>query len=151
MDMCASLLAESDETYEIIVKIHPSVSLDEFKKTIPATNTARIKLTDLGFAELLPTISVLVSASSSVCSEAALIGIPVAILGSASGPTMNAIPAGISEESSAICYSLRDLQAFLGRIKNIDNREIALSEIIQPVSTDGVKQLFLFRRDEDTL
>ena len=151
MDMCASLLAESDETYEIIVKIHPTVSLDEFKKIIPATNTPSIKFTDLGFAELLPAISVLISASSSVCSEAALIGIPVAILGSPSGPTMNPIPAGISEESSAICYSLRDLQAFLGRIESIDNREIALSEIIQPVSADGTKQLFLFRRDEDTL
>ena len=151
MDMCALLLAESDETYEIIIKIHPSVSLDEFKKTIPAINTPRIKLTDLGMAELLPTISVLVSATSSVCSEAALIGIPVAILGNPSGPAMNPIPASVSEESWAICYSLRDLQAFLGRVKNIDNREIALSEIIQPVSTDGVKQLFLFSRDEDTV
>ena len=151
INMCASLLAESDEKYEIIIKIHPTISLEEFKKTIPATNTPGIKLTDLGFNELLPTISVLVSASSSVCSEAALIGVPVAILGSLPGPTINPIPADVSEESSAICYSLRDLQAFLGKIKNIDNKKIVLSEIIQPVSPDGVKQLFLFRSDEDTL
>lgn len=151
IDMCLCLLDVCGPEYSVIVKIHPSFTLKQFQRVIPAAKNDQIKFTALPMNKLFSSISLLVSVTSSACGEAAALGIPVAILGDFSGPTLSPIPANVFGDSSVIFYSLRELQAFLEKIKRIDNREIVLSEIIQPVSTDGVKQLFLFRRDEDTL
>ena len=84
INMCLSLMGASGPEYSVLVKIHPTFTLKQFQRAIPAAKDVRIKFTNLPMSELFSSISLLVSVTSSACAEAAALGIPVAIFGNLS-------------------------------------------------------------------
>ena len=144
IDMCVSLLEACGSEYSVIVKIHPTFTLKQFQRAIPTAKNARIKFTALPMSELFSSISVLVSVTSSACAEAATMGIPVAILGSLSGPTLSPIPQLIPENYSEKCYSLDDLIEFISNNLRGPKLEPLIHDILHAVDPPGTRNLFVF-------
>jgi len=147
VDLLLSLLETTGADYSLVVKIHPTHSLRQFQQAVPAAKDTRIQFTSLDMSELLTSASMLVSVTSSVCAEAAALGIPVAILGNLSGPTVSPIPRVVPAHYHINCYSVNDLKTFMVSNLTAAHLESIDREIFHPNDRNGSKRLFVFEKE----
>lgn len=97
---------------EFIIKYHPAHNQKEIKGLVKITSN-KIEFTEKRIRDLLETASILISEASSVCMEAAVLGIPVAIVGSHIGPTMNPLEDLVPNRAWEVVYNKEDLINFI--------------------------------------
>ena len=102
--------------WRVRVKAHPS-----FVKPLPRN----FELAGGDFDAALDASDVLVSSASSVCVQALARGVPVIVLGSRNGVTLNPIPDGVERELWALCYTAAQLTAALTRYARRDAATVA--------------------------
>lgn len=112
LNSCINLQSLIDQKVEILVKHHPGYSTKEFTKKVPEFLNDSFTITNSNMSILLETILLLISSASSVCVEAASLGIPVAIYGNRQGVTMNPIPTNSINFKNNIFYSQKQLGNF---------------------------------------
>jgi hypothetical protein len=108
------------DKYNFIVKHHPSLTIEQFVLKVPEALNACFKFSDKPLYEHMCKSSLLISALSSVCLEAAVLAVPVAIIGSRSGPVMNPLAGLEGIESWKVCYNENEISELL--VHNIANQ-----------------------------
>jgi len=100
-----SLIALIGSEYEFYLKQHPSYTMDKLFKTFPEIENSSLNIVQKDLYQQLLESTLLISSSSSVCLEASLIGIKVAIVGSRTGPAMNPLANLVDLKNWQVCYS----------------------------------------------
>lgn len=103
--------AAAGAPWRVRVKAHPS-----FVEPLPGN----FELAGGDFDAALDASDVLVSSASSVCVQALARGVPVIVLGSRQGVTLNPIPDEVERELWALCYTAAQLTAALTRYARRD-------------------------------
>jgi hypothetical protein len=111
--ICLSIVNTLEPNYKVKIKLHPDHVEGLFNKNLPHNLTNQFSFTTLTISELLATASYLFSSASSTCIEAAVLGIPVAIMGNLSGPTQNPLVDLIDADKWSIIYSSEDFIYFI--------------------------------------
>lgn len=91
--------------YSLYIKQHPTYTTEKFYKIFPEIETSKIQILEKDLYSLLSNTNLLISSSSSVCFEASLIGIKVAIIGSRNGFTFNPLSSINELKNWKVCYS----------------------------------------------
>ena len=102
----ASRVLGDDYVFEI--KLHPSHDEKKFNESIPNDLSYKYSFTNLEISQLLSMSSMLLSSASSTCLEAAVLGLPVAIMGNISGPTQNPLVGLIDPDRWNVVYTVDD-------------------------------------------
>jgi len=102
-----------EKYYTVEIKVHPSYTNCEFNEILPSKLKSKFSFTELNISELLSVASCLFSSGSSTCVEAAVLGIPVAIMGNLSGPTQNPLVDLIDKDRWSVIYEASELLAFI--------------------------------------
>ncbi len=134
LNSCIQLQSIIDIKVTILVKHHPGYNKKEFAKKVPLFLDDSFVQTNDSMVDLLGSISLLISSASSVCAEAASLGIPVAIHGNRYGVTMSPIIDGVNSFSNNIFYSKSHLAKF---IKLYLGRKSNNSSIVQTFFMDN--------------
>jgi hypothetical protein len=95
--------------YDFYLKQHPTYTREKLFKVFPEIKNSSIKILNKGLYSLLSETKLLISSSSSVCIEASIIGIKVAIIGSRSGPAMNPLKALEGFTNWQVCYTEKEV------------------------------------------
>ena len=104
-----------DKDVEIVLKCHPKFSIKEFKALVPASMNDKFFFSEESIEKLLTKASLVVSSASTVCIEAASVGIPVAIISNSSGLTRNPLPVPTENDLWAIIYNESDLSTLINK------------------------------------
>jgi len=99
--------------YKFLIRHHPSYTKERFIKIIPFLKNEYFCFSEKPLYEDLCRSALLISASSSVCLEAAILGVPVAIIGSLSGPAKNPLENIPGIGAWKVCYSKKDILEML--------------------------------------
>ena len=113
LNTCIQLQSLIDSKVSILVKHHPGHDSKEFAKQVPAFLNDAFVPTNDSMSDLLESISLMISSASSVCVEAASLGIPVAIYGNRYGVTMNPMTNIINNTKDNVFYSQEQLGKFV--------------------------------------
>lgn len=133
-----ALNTKFDENFKWIIKHHPSYSRDQFTSLIPESKDDFFEFSDKSMADLFQNTRLLVTAASSTCLEAVVCGIPVAILGSRSGPTLNPLKGIIDDSFWSVCFTSENLKDAL--IRNPPNQHLNISHYLKDVTPETVSQ-----------
>ena len=138
LKICARLISVVGDKYNFYVKHHPSFSKDRFISLVPEILNSRFKIFDENLYEHLCKSVLLVSALSSVCLEAAVLGVSVAIIGTRAGPVMNPLDGLEGVQSWKICYDENEIAGllknnFYAKLKNIEY-------FFQPVTVKSARE-----------
>ncbi len=139
-----SIIAGLKKNVRVLVKPHPSYTIEQFKRLAPELSDPRLEYTDKDMPELLELASIMISTASSVCVEAVSVGIPVAIYGSRSGITMNPIPANVPNELWDVFYTSKQLAEFMQVALEKKERASIVNELFHPIDEEGTRALFAF-------
>ena len=116
--------------WAILVKPHPASPRGSLGR-----HSQHFQVVTADFDTLIDHADVLVSAASSACVEAVARGIPVVVLGSRDGLTLNPIPETTSPELWALCHDAGDVRLALERFEDCDpetlDRRRALGEALR--------------------
>jgi hypothetical protein len=134
--VCRDLTYLVKGKYRFIVKPHPSYAEAHFKRMVPESGEDCFVFSTMPLYEHLAKSRLLISAFSSVCLEAALLGVPVVIVGSRSGPVMNSLSGIEGLDAWQVCYDAVEIQAFLN--ESVSNEYIRLDRYFQPVTQDNI-------------
>jgi hypothetical protein len=104
-----ALKATLPEKYSWVVKIHPATLRDNLLSVLPGNVKKIFLFTNKPLVDLLQEASLLVTSASSVALEAVITGVPVAIVGNRSGPTINPLYGIVDDAYWSICYTPEDL------------------------------------------
>jgi hypothetical protein len=102
--------------WRVRVKVHPSSA-----SRLPG----HFEIVEGDFDDALGACEALVSSASSVCVQALAHGVPVAVLGSPRGITLNPIPEDFEADMWSVCYTAAELFAALRRWAQRDTATIA--------------------------
>ena len=105
LKICERLSGLIGEEFNFIVKYHPSFTKERFSSLVPEVLNSCFIFSEQKLYDHLCKSSLLISALSSVCLEAAVLGVPVAIIGSRSGPAMNPLHGLEGINSWQVCYN----------------------------------------------
>jgi hypothetical protein len=125
---------------KLMIKPHPSCNLEDIFNRLPESKD--IEFTNKSMKNLLEISSLMISSTSSSCVEAVAVGLPVAIYGNNYGVTLNPIPDFITGEIWKVFYTGAQLIQFVNNALKQDQRNPNVSELFQPVTKDGVRDLF---------
>jgi len=146
IDECKEIIEISEKLtvllgteYRFIVKQHPTYTREKFQFLLPKAKNKVFTYTNETTYELLKKCRLLVSASSSVCLEAAISGTPVAIIGSRSGPVKNPLANFDALKAWKVCYSELDIEHFLAETNHDIN--VPADNYFEPVTEDGLGKL----------
>jgi len=133
IQLCKEAASVLGNNYIFFIKQHPSYTKQRFLRLVPESKSSCFRFADKDLYEHLYGAKLLVSAWSSVCLEAAVMGVPVAIAGNRSGPAMNPL-SGIFDNDHKrwkLVYSGNDIQSLLmsDPPEKIHNREFYFSQI----------------------
>lgn len=131
-----------DKKVEIVLKCHPKFSIKEFKLLVPTSKNDKFIFSEGRIEKLLSKASLVVSSASTVCIEAASLGIPVAIISNSSGITRNPLPAPSENDLWATIYNESDLLALINKSKNQEKK--LKKKFFQKVEKSTVRSLFFF-------
>jgi hypothetical protein len=134
--MCNNFLKLTNNKYELILKQHPSYTVKNFIKLVPELLNPHFKVSNKPVHKLLANCDMLISSWSSVCLEAAVLGIPVAISGSLSGPSMNPLYDLKEVKKWKICYNEKDLLNFIEGTSY--HSKININNYFSPVTTKSI-------------
>jgi hypothetical protein len=119
-----ALQAYVDTNYHWMVKIHPAISKKYFFKRIMKSRNPGFDFTDAPLPDLLDKVRIVVTCASGTAVETILRGVPVAIIGNPSGPTINPLEGFVEYPSKAICRTANDLNKMIKdavRITDLSN------------------------------
>jgi hypothetical protein len=122
--------------YRLILKQHPSYTVKNFIKLIPESLNVCFEMSEKPVHDLLTYCTMLISSWSSVCLEAAVLDIPVAISGSLSGPSMNPLYDLKEIKIWRLCYNETDLLNYIE--SDSCNSKININNYFNPVTTNSV-------------
>lgn len=142
VDLSLCFLDWLDEDIEVLVKPHPSYTVEQFIKLVPVLKLERFTITQLSMQVLLERMSMMISSTSTSCVEAVSLGIPVAIVGNRSGVTMNPIPKTVNENLWGVFYTSEQLSLFVDKALKIDIYKPVVEELFEPVTREGARALF---------
>ena len=134
-----------DKEVEIVLKCHPKFSIKEFKALVPASMNDKFFFSEESIEKLLTKASLVVSSASTVCIEAASVGIPVAIISNSSGLTRNPLPAPTENDLWAIIYNESDLSTLINKANKQDKK--LNNNFFQKVEKSTVRTLFFFNNE----
>jgi hypothetical protein len=112
LNACSQLHSLVNTKISILVKHHPAHESHTFAKRVPVFHNDAFTPTNDSMFDLLGSISLLISSASSVCAEAASLGIPVAIHGNRHGVTMNPVTDTHNHKDN-VFYSQEQLVKFV--------------------------------------
>ena len=95
--------------------------------------------------KLLTKASLVVSSASTVCIEAASVGIPVAIISNSSGLTRNPLPVPTENDLWAIIYNESDLSTLINKANKQEKK--LNNNFFQKVEKSTVRTLFFFNNE----
>ena len=143
LNSCIQLQSLIDTKVNILVKHHPGHDSKEFVKRVPTfLNDAFIPTND-SMLDLLESISLLISSASSVCAEAAALGMPVAIHGNRYGITMNPIVESINNFADNVFYSEEQLGRFVGHSLGKSNKKSSIDQSFFMDNGESARALFV--------
>ena len=134
-----------DKELEIVLKCHPKFSIKEFKALVPASMNDKFFFSEESIEKLLTKASLVVSSASTVCIEAASLGIPVAIISNSSGLTRNPRPVPTENDLWAIIYNESDLLALINKANKQEKK--LNNNFFQKVEKSTVRTLFFFNNE----
>ncbi|MFC1626508.1 hypothetical protein ACFL19_02255 [Pseudomonadota bacterium] len=104
-----------EKRYRFIIKPHPAYTKERFIKLVPEVGDKRFVFSNEPVHKLFDKAALLVSSNSSVCVEAIAANIPVAIIGSRSGPAMNPLAGYVDKRYWCLCYTSAAIMQTLNR------------------------------------
>lgn len=126
--------------YEFILKFHPTQKPKDFTSIKSHINWARFKQNNLSNRELFASTDVLITSTSSICVEALLSGLHVAILSNRKGPLLNPIPSDFLSDKWEVCYEESELINFI------------LKPSIKPFTVDdSIRQKYMYSGEHNAL
>ena len=128
-----------------MLKCHPKFSIKEFKALVPASMNDKFFFSEESIEKLLTKASLVVSSASTVCIEAASVGIPVAIISNSSGLTRNPLPVPTENDLWAIIYNESDLLALINKANKQEKK--LNNNFFQKVEKSTVRTLFFFNNE----
>tara|TARA_B100001248_G_scaffold86730_1_gene63482 strand:- start:22066 stop:23766 length:1701 start_codon:yes stop_codon:yes gene_type:complete len=134
-----------DKEVEIVLKCHPKFSIKEFKALVPASMNDKFFFSEESIEKLLTKASLVVSSASTVCIEAASVGIPVAIISNSSGLTRNPLPVPTENDLWAIIYNESDLSTLINKANKQEKK--LNNNFFQKVEKSTVRTLFFFNNE----
>ena len=134
-----------DKEVEIVLKCHPKFSIKEFKALVPASMNDKFFFSEESIEKLLTKASLVVSSASTVCIEAASLGIPVAIISNSSGLTRNPLPVPTENDLWAIIYNESDLSTLINKANKQEKK--LNNNFFQKVEKSTVRTLFFFNNE----
>ena len=140
VDMGMKLEQVLKQQYTFVIKGHPSYTKERLLNILPELSKSSFKFADKSLYDHLCRCSLLISASSSVCLEAAVLGIPVAILGSLSGSVMNPL-ANLKDLPWKVCYDETDIIDLLR--EDVPNRKQDIEYYFDPVTAVNVEKFLM--------
>ena len=131
--LCVKLANIIGDQHNFIVKYHPTFTKERFFSLAPEAKNSCFRFSDQHLYDHLSSACLLISALSSVCLEAAVLGLMVAIVGTRSGPVMNPLSGLKGIESWKVCYDENEILSLL----NTSHPKAAFKSnyFFQPVST----------------
>ena len=128
-----------------MLKCHPKFSIKEFKALVPASMNDKFFFSEESIEKLLTKASLVVSSASTVCIEAASVGIPVAIISNSSGLTRNPLPVPTENDLWAIIYNESDLSTLINKANKQEKK--LNNNFFQKVEKSTVRTLFFFNNE----
>jgi len=139
-----ALDTKAEEGTRWVIKHHPAYKRDQFISLLPESKNKIFELSDKPLADLFQNTRLLVTTASSTCLEAVVSGIPVSILGSRSGPTLNPLEGIVDEKYWSVCYTCEHLQEALAH--KPPNQPLNVSDYLMDVTPKTVHQFMEFNQ-----
>ena len=111
--------------------------------SVPELIHKNIKFSEESIPQLLVRSDLVISSASSVCVEAASLGIPVAVYGNRFGVTMNPLEKTSMDNISTIFYDDSDLQSFIKIATEESGKTSEVNHWFSEVNRDNTRELFL--------
>lgn len=147
IDQCKQLINFAKQTTNIfsknskvVFKFHPKFTKKEFFKLLPDANDKSLFFSEDPSYIILQKSTFLISSASSLCVEAASLGIPVAILANNNGFTKSPLPEPSLEDLWCTFYSRVDFEVFYNKTKK--NPFVKKYNFFTKFSSEDVKKLF---------
>jgi len=121
------------------IKVHPTISEERFKKMVPESCDKKFVFVNETLSNVLQETKLLVTVESSAALEAVGCGVPVAIIGSRSGPTINPLLGVVSDSYWSVCYRSEELLDAITRDFSVE--KLDLSNYLEPVTKKGVMEM----------
>ena len=134
-----------DKEVKIVLKCHPKFSIKDFMDLVPASMNDKFFFSEESIEKLLTKASLVVSSASTVCIEAASMGIPVAIISNSSGFTRNPLPFPKEKDLWAIIYNESDLSTLINKAKKQEKK--SNNNFFQKVEKSTVRDLFFLNNE----
>ena len=132
-----------DNNINFEIKIHPTCSKKDILDSVPELIHKNIKFSEESIPQLLVRSDLVISSASSVCVEAASLGIPVAVYGNRFGVTMNPLEKTSMDNISTIFYDDSDLQSFIKIATEESGKTSEVNHWFSEVNRDNTRELFL--------
>ena len=131
--------------YSWIIKTHPATPYDKLLHSIPNKVINSFVFTDRDLVDLFQEAHLLVTNASSVALEAVVSGVPVAIVGNRSGPTINPLHYIVDNIYWSICYTPKDLINTIE--KKAPSKALNTLSYFEPVTLKGVLKMLNFEKE----
>ena len=112
---------------------------------VPASMNDKFFFSEESIDKLLTKASLVVSSASTVCIEAASMGIPVAIISNSSGFTRNPLPFPTEKDLWAIIYNESDLSTLINKANKQEKK--SNNNFFQKVEKSTVRALFFLNNE----
>jgi hypothetical protein len=135
-----SLLIDLPENLKFELKVHPTITIEEFKKIIPQSVNRKIEFKKQSLSNLLSKACLVITSASSSALDAVLCGVSVVILGSRTTYTNNPLDGIVSSKNWVVCYTSTELQnAIINSQKT--HQSLDVSYYLNSVSQAGVQKM----------
>ena len=133
---------EKNLDFNFIIKKHPAQNrndLNLFKKNISKEIHNKISFSNQSFYKHYNTTACLISVNSTLCVEAAVVGLPIIIIGNLSGHTDNPLVDLIDENRWKVCFTSDKVIDALNNLTNYEKLDI--NQYFNPPSRNNLLQL----------
>ena len=131
--------------YSWIIKTHPATPYDKLANILPDKVKNSFLFTDRDLVDLFQEAHLLITNASSVALEAVVTGVPVAIVGNRSGPTINPLHYIVDNIYWSICYTPEDLIDTIE--KRLPTKALNTLSYFEPVTLKGVLKMLNFEKE----
>jgi len=149
LNLLAHLPEKLNNRLRIWIKLHPTSTPTKLKKIFGKDLLEEFEFIEGVFNDCIEKSNLLVSGASSACLETLAMGIPVVIIGSNSGFTLNPIPESIRNDMWQLCFSIDDLVSAINFFRNRSPEKIIeheehgkkiREEYFEPYTREGVRK-----------
>jgi hypothetical protein len=134
IEVCLPLSQKLGDQYSLKMKLHPTQKPQDFHVYQAGLQNSKIEWVQENTGRLLQTANLIITSTSSICFEAVMIGVFVAIVSNRSGPVMNPIPNGLNPELYRICYEELDILDFIDKLQHLKtNFDFSMEDYLCPM------------------